>query len=204
MPACVLEVVHSHLRQTGPHEQSSAAPPNTFRVTRPCQSQALRLHQAPRCQWQSGSRFAAGTNKVLVIDISIRDTCYTTESLVLTATLLLDRRTHMSPAYTVANLQASLASAAPALLVDVRRRQVFEQSEERIEGAVWRDPEDLENWSNSLDRARPVVVYCVHGHQVSQGCAQQLERLGFEAAFLDGGIEGWKASGGCMAAKTGD
>ena len=109
----------------------------------------------------------------------------------------------MSPAYTVANLQASLASAAPPLLVDVRRRQVFEQSEERIEGAVWRDPEDIAKWSNGLDRARPVVVYCVHGHQVSQGCAQQLEQLGFEAAFLDGGIEGWKASGGYTAAKTG-
>src|SRR5689334_24705537 len=31
-----------------------------------------------------------------------------------------------------------------------------------------RDPEDVANWVKTLPRAGSVVVYCVHGHEVSQ------------------------------------
>ena len=34
-------------------------------------------------------------------------------------------------------------------------------------GAVWRDPEHVDRWIVELNWNRPVVVYCVHGHEVS-------------------------------------
>ncbi len=109
----------------------------------------------------------------------------------------------MSHTFTVAQLQAALTSATPPIVLDVRRAATFERADELIADAVWRDPERVTGWSQSLDRARPVVVYCLHGHQVSQDCAQKLRDLGVEAAYLEGGIEAWIATGGKTAAKTG-
>ena len=109
----------------------------------------------------------------------------------------------MRHSYTVSQLQAALASSTAPQLLDVRRAPVFEQADELIAGAFWRDPEQIADWSGGLDSQRPVVVYCVHGHQVSQGCARQLADLGFDAAFLEGGIEAWRAAAGPMAAKSG-
>ncbi len=109
----------------------------------------------------------------------------------------------MSHTFTVAQLQAALASATPPLVLDVRRVATFERATELIVNAVWRDPELVTSWSEGLDQARPVVVYCVHGHQVSQDCARKLRDLGLEAAYLEGGIEAWTSTGGNTAAKTG-
>jgi hypothetical protein len=48
-------------------------------------------------------------------------------------------------------------------------------------------------------------VYCVHGHEVSQNAAKALRDAGFNACFLDGGIEeGWKGNGGAVARKPKD
>ena len=105
--------------------------------------------------------------------------------------------------FTVAELQAGLASATPPLVLDVRRAPTFQQADELIAGAVWRDPERIDEWSEDLDPARRVVVYCVHGHQVSQGCAQKLRELGFKASFLEGGIEAWISTSGQTTAKMG-
>ncbi len=91
----------------------------------------------------------------------------------------------MRHAYTVAQLQAALASVVPPLVLDVRRAPTFQQADELVTGAVWRDPERIDDWAKDLDRARPVVVYCVHGHEVSQGCARKLAALGLVAAFIE-------------------
>jgi rhodanese-related sulfurtransferase len=109
----------------------------------------------------------------------------------------------MSHTFTVAQLQAALASATPPLVLDVRRGATFEHADEIIIGAVWRDPERVDDWSGKLDRARPVAVYCVHGHQVSQDCSRRLRERGLEAAYLEGGIEAWVSTGGETSARTG-
>lgn len=80
-------------------------------------------------------------------------------------------------------------------VVDVRRRPAFDASSQMIFGAAWNAPEDVDNWSASLDRALPVVVYRVHGHQVSQGCADALQKAGFDAYFLESGFEKWVGEG---------
>jgi Fe-Mn family superoxide dismutase len=89
-----------------------------------------------------------------------------------------------------------------ARLLDVRRAPVYELAAHRIPGAEWRDPAQVDTWAGTLDRARPVVVYCVHGHEVSQGTAQRLREAGFDARYLRGGIEGWKSAGLELAPKA--
>jgi rhodanese-related sulfurtransferase len=40
-----------------------------------------------------------------------------------------------------------------------------------------------------------MVVYCVHGHEVSQSAARTLRELGFKAQYLEGGIATWTEAG---------
>lgn len=81
------------------------------------------------------------------------------------------------------------------LLLDVRRAAVFEHAATMLPGAQWRDPARVSDWAGELPRDRDVVVYCVHGHEVSQSTAQQLRACGVQARFLTGGIEAWMQAG---------
>ena len=101
----------------------------------------------------------------------------------------------MERTLTSAALSSMIANRADLTVLDVRRRPAFEADPQRIPGALWRNPEEVALWADSLNRNRSVVVYCVHGHEVSQEVVGRLRALGFQAALLDGGIEAWKASG---------
>ena len=102
-------------------------------------------------------------------------------------------------------LKTQLAGNAPPLVIDVRRTPAYRAATQMMDGALRRDPATLADWSRTLPRAREVVVYCVHGHEVSQNAAQALRDAGFNARFLDGGIEeGWIGSGGATAHKPKD
>jgi rhodanese-related sulfurtransferase len=102
-----------------------------------------------------------------------------------------------------AALNILIAERADIVLLDVRRRLGFDAAPRLIPGAVWREPEDVAIWAEALNRNRPVVVYCVHGHEVSRDVVEHLRARGFEAALLEGGIEGWKASGGPVTVANG-
>jgi rhodanese-related sulfurtransferase len=94
-------------------------------------------------------------------------------------------------------LEAALSGASAPLVIDVRRRPAFLGARDMIAGAIRRDPAELPSWASWLPPAREVVVYCVHGHEVSQNAAKALEERGIAARYLEGGIEeGWKAHGG--------
>ena len=97
-------------------------------------------------------------------------------------------------------LKALINDRARIALLDVRRRPAFEAEPRLIPGAVWKDPEQVDRWVAELNPNRSVVVYCVHGHEVSHGVADRLRDLGLEALLLEGGIEAWKASGGPVTA----
>jgi len=84
---------------------------------------------------------------------------------------------------------------AAAQLIDVRRAGVFANAPDLIAGAVWRDPTAVAAWADNIDSARPVLVYCVFGHEVGRSTALALRARGLDAHFLIGGIEAWKASG---------
>jgi hypothetical protein len=53
-------------------------------------------------------------------------------------------------------------------------------------------PDALDQAMPLLPRNRELVAYCVHGHEVSQNAARQLREAGFNARFLEGGIEHWQ------------
>jgi len=108
----------------------------------------------------------------------------------------------MPEAITHETLRSALESAAPPLVIDVRRKAAFLAAGELLCGALRRDPETIDAWAAQLPRASRVVVYCAHGREVSQRAAAELERRGLRAAFLEGGIEaGWRAHGGALDAK---
>lgn len=87
----------------------------------------------------------------------------------------------------------ALAALENVQLLGVRRAPAYAAAPQMLPGARRADPEEIAAWMGSLDARTPVVVYCVHGHQVSQGCASELERAGHDAYYLDGGIEHWKS-----------
>jgi len=87
------------------------------------------------------------------------------------------------------------ADFPPITLIDVRRQDAFARDPVVIPGALRRLPEALAEWVADVEPWRPVVVYCVHGHDVSQNAAAALRDRGIGARHLDGGIEGWRALG---------
>jgi rhodanese-related sulfurtransferase len=101
-----------------------------------------------------------------------------------------------APAISAASLRQSLASARPPLVIDVRKVPTFLGAPDLIRGALRRDPLRVDEWMRTLPQDADVVVYCVHGHEVSQGAAKALG-----AHYLEGGIEAWRAAGGALAAK---
>jgi len=90
-------------------------------------------------------------------------------------------------------LYAGLGTAAAALLVDVRWPPAFAAAPTIIASAFHRPPDEIDRWRADLPRERAVVVYCVHGQEVSQGTAAALRASGIDARYLEGGIEGWIA-----------
>ncbi len=97
----------------------------------------------------------------------------------------------MSTSITPAELKDKLSQGSVCLL-DVRRRADFEQSPETIAGAVWHDPENVQEWSKELAKEQELVVYCVRGGSVSQSVADVLEKHHPGVRFLAGGILGWQ------------
>lgn len=102
---------------------------------------------------------------------------------------------------------ASHALASPqqgldgALVLDVRRAGAYEQSQQVLPGALWRDPASVGQWAPEIAPGAKVVVYCVAGHEMSRATALRLHAAGLDARFLTGGIEGWAAAGLPLVAK---
>jgi rhodanese-related sulfurtransferase len=89
-------------------------------------------------------------------------------------------------------LYARLGTASAPMLVDVRRQEAFSVDDKLIIGAYHRPPQDVSRWLNELSTGRPVVAYCSHGREVSQGVAASLRAAGIKAAYLEGGVSAWK------------
>ena len=87
------------------------------------------------------------------------------------------------------------------VIVDVRREKAFDESDRMIATAEWRDHEQAAEWAADLPDGAAVVVYCIHGHEVSQGAARALRSAGVDAVFLEGGIEDFIEAGGETVAK---
>lgn len=107
----------------------------------------------------------------------------------------------MDASITPAALRQALRSDQRPLVIDVRKASAFLAAPDLVRGALRRDPARVAEWSASLPAASGVVVYCVHGHEVSQGTAQALRAAGIDAAYVEGGIESWRSAGGELMRK---
>jgi rhodanese-related sulfurtransferase len=90
-------------------------------------------------------------------------------------------------------LHSLIGSAAAPLVLDVRKAAAYEAEPRMIPGAL-RPDADVAAYARYAT-GRPVVAYCVHGHEVSQEAAATLACAGHEATYLEGGLTAWIAAG---------
>lgn len=100
----------------------------------------------------------------------------------------------------VETLQAWLAKGCQVSLVDVSPKDAWaeggipgSQHLEAYEKLKAHDPAALIGLV--LSRDRPVVTICAAGKAASQVAAEQLAAQGFQAFFLEGGLDAWRAAG---------
>jgi Fe-Mn family superoxide dismutase len=100
------------------------------------------------------------------------------------------------PAVTAEEVRAMLDAGEEVQVIDARPRHYTTKSHEIMEGAVWRDPERLDDWIGELSKEKPVVTYCVYGFHIGCQTAITLRKAGFDARYMAGGHYAWKAIGG--------
>jgi rhodanese-related sulfurtransferase len=107
----------------------------------------------------------------------------------------------MSKSITATELGKLLQEKSDLMIVDVRRKSDYEADKEVIPGAVWRDPEQVEQWRKDLPEQKDVVIYCVRGGSVSQSVSKRLAEGKVNVNIIEGGIAAWKEAGGEIESK---
>jgi Fe-Mn family superoxide dismutase len=100
------------------------------------------------------------------------------------------------PAMTVEEIKAMLDAGERIQVIDARPRHYTTRAQDIMDGAVWRDPERLDEWIGELSKTDPVVTYCVYGFHIGCETAIALRKAGFDARYMAGGHYAWKAIGG--------
>ena len=80
------------------------------------------------------------------------------------------------------------------LIIDVRKAPAFDSDASMLPGALRVLPDAIDDWT-APTHAKAIVVYCVHGHEVSQNAARALASRGHHVRFLEGGIALWREIG---------
>jgi rhodanese-related sulfurtransferase len=94
-----------------------------------------------------------------------------------------------TPSIPPAELNALVGRPGAPLVLDVRRRERFAESPHIVAGAQYCPPEEVAAFA-ARGEPRDVIVYCVHGHEVGRDAAAALRAAGWNARFLQDGIEG--------------
>ena len=102
------------------------------------------------------------------------------------------------PGVSVEEVKAMLEAGKPVQIVDARPRHTMSRQQDIMDGATWRDPDLVQEWSGELSKSDPVVVFCVYGFHVGCKTAIMLREAGFDAKYLKGGHSAWKAVGGAI------
>jgi Fe-Mn family superoxide dismutase len=89
-----------------------------------------------------------------------------------------------------------LQSGEPVQVIDTRPRHYTSRAQDIVEGAVWRDPERVDEWIGELSKTTPVVTFCVYGFHIGCQTAAALRKAGFDARYMAGGHYAWKAAKG--------
>jgi Fe-Mn family superoxide dismutase len=97
------------------------------------------------------------------------------------------------PAISVEEVAAMMKQGTPVQIIDTRPKHYTTRAQDIMEGAVWRDPERLDEWIGTLSKTEPVVTFCVYGFHIGCQTASALRRAGFDARYMAGGHFAWKA-----------
>jgi superoxide dismutase, Fe-Mn family len=97
------------------------------------------------------------------------------------------------PAISVEEVTAMLAAGTPVQIIDARPRHYTTKAQDIMDGAVWRDPERVDEWIGELSKTEPVVTFCVYGFHIGCETAITLRKAGFDARYIAGGHYAWKA-----------
>lgn len=81
-----------------------------------------------------------------------------------------------------------------ATLIDMRKPPARAASGETIERAVIRDPFTFDHDDPLTVADGPLIVFCVHGHEVSQFACALLLVHGRDACYVEGGYEALTAA----------
>jgi superoxide dismutase, Fe-Mn family len=100
------------------------------------------------------------------------------------------------PSVAPEEVRGMLDAGTPVQLIDARPKHYYSRAQDMMDGAVWRDPERMQEWVGELSKTEPVVVFCVYGFHVGCGTAAALRKAGFDAKYMIGGNSAWKAIGG--------
>jgi Fe-Mn family superoxide dismutase len=102
------------------------------------------------------------------------------------------------PSITIDEVKAMLQAGEPVQIIDTRPRHYSSKAQDMMEGAVWRDPERVNEWIGDLSKTAPVVTFCVYGFHIGCETAATLRKAGFDARYMTGGHYGWKATKGAV------
>ncbi|MEI8275288.1 MAG: sulfurtransferase/chromate resistance protein [Hyphomicrobiales bacterium] len=99
----------------------------------------------------------------------------------------------LAQSFSISPLELWHAMATPRApqVIDVRRRDIYESVAGLLPASVWREPTALTSWIGTLDRARPIVIACKAGKELSQNITAELRAAGFDATMLAGGQGAW-------------
>ncbi|MEA2889575.1 MAG: superoxide dismutase, Fe-Mn family [Bradyrhizobium sp.] len=98
-----------------------------------------------------------------------------------------------TPSISVEEVRQMLKSGTPVQIIDTRPKHYTTKAQDIMEGAVWRDPERLDDWIGTLSKTEPVVTFCVYGFHIGCQTASALRNAGFDARYMSGGHFAWKA-----------
>jgi superoxide dismutase, Fe-Mn family len=102
------------------------------------------------------------------------------------------------PSVSVEDVQEMLKSGTRVQIIDARPRHYITKATEIMDGAVWRDPERIDDWAADLSKDDPVITFCVYGFHIGCQTAMALRDRGFDAKYMAGGHYGWKAKNGAI------
>ena len=91
------------------------------------------------------------------------------------------------------SLYSKLGAANAPWMLDVRREATYDADSEVIISAL--RVEDPVAFAATHAGGRPIVAYCFHGLELGANAARALSEAGFEASFLEGGIDAWRKAG---------
>jgi Fe-Mn family superoxide dismutase len=100
------------------------------------------------------------------------------------------------PAMSVEEVKAMLDSGERVQIIDARPRHYTTRAQDIMEGAVWRDPERLDEWIGELDKEQPGRLA---GLRLHIGCQTAIaSKGGFDARMAGGHLPGRQLAARCV------